>query len=102
MTLLAISPAEGILCPPPSDAASAQVFPQRRVCREEGGQVPAMEALAGESPARFRFRLVLHIVLGYALFLSAVFAALVLSLMAIFAALAARYLAGRLGTRIVR
>jgi Zn-dependent protease with chaperone function len=58
--------------------------------------VPAMEALIGASPDRFRFRLVLHIILGYALFLSAVFAALLLSLLAIFAALAARaiWLAG--------
>jgi Zn-dependent protease with chaperone function len=58
--------------------------------------VPAMEALVAASPALFRFRLVLHIVFGYALFLSAVFAALLLSLLAVFAALAARaiWLAG--------
>lgn len=58
--------------------------------------VPAMEALVSASLGRFRFRLVLHIVLGYAFFLSAVFAALLLSLLAVIAALAARaiWLAG--------
>lgn len=72
-------------------------FPNEEfVAKKAAKFVPAMEALVSESPACFRFRLVLHIVLGYALFLSAVFTALVLSLLAIFAALAARaiWLAG--------
>ena len=72
-------------------------FPdEESVARKAAKFVPAMEALVGASPRRFRFRLVLHIILGYALFLSAVFAALLLSLLAVIAALAARaiWLAG--------
>jgi hypothetical protein len=65
-------------------------FPNEEfVARKAAKFVPAMEALVSESPARFRLGLVLHIVLGYALFLSAVFAALLLSLLTIFAALVA-------------
>jgi len=72
-------------------------FPDEEFVANEAAKfVPGMEALVGASPDRFRFRLVLHIVLGYALFLSAVFAALLLSLLAVIAALAGRaiWLAG--------
>jgi Zn-dependent protease with chaperone function len=97
LTLLAISPTEGILSPPLGDAPVPNYFPDEEfVAKKAAKFVPAMEALVGASPGRFRFRLVLHIILGYALFLSAVFAALLLSLLAVIAAFAARaiWLAG--------
>jgi hypothetical protein len=46
--------------------------------------IPALERHTGASLRRFRLGLVLHIVLGYALYLSAVFAAVLLSLAAIY------------------
>jgi Zn-dependent protease with chaperone function/tetratricopeptide (TPR) repeat protein len=52
--------------------------------------IAAMEAEATAHPDRFRTRLVLHIVLGYAAYLSAAFLAMLLSLLAVFAALASR------------
>jgi len=71
--------------------AAPKHFPDEEFVANKAAKfVPAMEALVGASPDRFRFCLVLHIVLGYALFLSAVFAALLLSLLAVIAALAAR------------
>jgi len=66
------------------------------VTDKAAGFVPATEALASAHPDRFRFRVALHLVLGYAMFLSAVFLALLISLFAVFAALAGRaiWLAG--------
>jgi Zn-dependent protease with chaperone function len=72
-------------------------FPDARVVNAKAaGFIPAMEALASAHPDRFRFRVALHLVLGYAMFLSAVFIALLISLLAAFAALAGRmiWLAG--------
>lgn len=66
-------------------------FPDESVVTGEAdGFVPAMEALASRNPRRFRFRVALHLVLGYAMFLSAVFLALLISLLAVIAALASR------------
>jgi Zn-dependent protease with chaperone function len=66
-------------------------FPDESVVSDKAaGFVPAMEALASRSPARFRFRVALHLVLGYAMFLSAVFFALLIGLLAVFAAVASR------------
>jgi Zn-dependent protease with chaperone function len=52
--------------------------------------VPTMEAMARARPERFRFLSAFHIVLGYASYLSAAGVALLLSLLAIIAALASR------------
>ena len=72
-----------------SEARSS--FPDKSVVADRAAAfVPAMEALASGNPARFRFRVALHLVLGYAMFLSAVFIALLISLFAVFAALASR------------
>jgi len=60
------------------------------VAGEAAAFVPAMEALASRNPRRFRFRVALHLVLGYAMFLSATFLALLISLLAVIAALASR------------
>lgn len=66
-------------------------FPDESVVTGEAAAfVPAMEALASRNPRRFRFRVALHLVLGYAMFLSAVFLALLISLLAVIAALASR------------
>lgn len=66
-------------------------FPDESVVTgEAAGFVPAMEALASRNPRRFRFRVALHLVLGYAMFLSAVFLALLISLLAVIAVLASR------------
>lgn len=57
------------------------------VTDKAAGFVPAMEALASAYPDRFRFRVALHLVLGYAMFLSAVCLAILVSLFAVLAAL---------------
>jgi Zn-dependent protease with chaperone function len=72
-------------------------FPNESVVIDKAARfVPAMEAFATDHLDRFRFRVALHLVLGYAMFLSAVFLALLISLFAVFAALASRaiWLAG--------
>jgi Zn-dependent protease with chaperone function len=52
--------------------------------------IPKMEALAAARPDRFETRVLLHIVLGYVAYLSAVALALLLSLLAVVAAFASR------------
>lgn len=52
--------------------------------------VPKMEALAASKPGRFEFNLKSHILAGYALYLSAVLFAVLLGLLSVVAALAAR------------
>ena len=66
-------------------------FPQQNVVNAKAEEfVPAMEALAQSDLDRFRFRVALHLILGYAMFLSAVFVAVLISLFAVFAVLAGR------------
>ena len=66
-------------------------FPDESVVTGEAAAfVPAMEGLASRNPRRFRFRVALHLVFGYAMFLSAIFLALLISLFAVIAALASR------------
>ena len=66
-------------------------FPNESMVTDKAaGFVPAMEALASAHPDRFRFRVAVHLVLGYAMFLSAVFLALLISLLALVAALGSR------------
>src|ERR1700757_1951959 len=66
-------------------------FPDDKFVHDEAVKfVPDMEALAQTHPERFRFLSALHIVLGYASYLSAAGLALLLSILAILAALASR------------
>ena len=66
-------------------------FSQQNVVNAKAVEfVPAMEVLAQSHLDRFRFRVALHLVLGYAMFLSAVFVAVLISLFAVFAVLAGR------------
>jgi Zn-dependent protease with chaperone function len=68
-----------------SRAPSAFPEPQE-VARKAAAFVPAMETWAAAKPGRFRFRLALHIVAGYTLYLSVVLVALLITLVAIAAA----------------
>ncbi len=66
-------------------------FPDAKFVPEKALKfIPKMEALAAARPDRFEIRVMLHIVLGYAAYLSAVAVALLLSLLAVFAAFASR------------
>jgi Zn-dependent protease with chaperone function len=66
-------------------------FPDANFVTEKAVKfVPKMEALAAARPDRFQARVILHIVLGYAAYLSAVAVAMLFSLLAAFAALAGR------------
>jgi Zn-dependent protease with chaperone function len=66
-------------------------FPDNHFVTEKAVKfVPKMEALAAARPDRFQARMILHIVLGYTAYLSAVAMAMLLSLLAAFAALASR------------
>lgn len=66
-------------------------FPDDKFVYDEAVKfVPQMEVMARAHPERFRFLSAMHIVLGYAAYLSAVALAVLLSLFAIFAAIAAR------------
>jgi len=66
-------------------------FPDDKFVHDEAVKfVPDMEAMAQTHPERFRFLSALHIVLGYASYLSAAGLALLLSILAILAALASR------------
>src|SRR5262249_59782614 len=72
-------------------AEPSQHFVSEDFVRERASQyVPKMEALASTRPERFEFRLKSHIIAGYALYLSAVLFAILIGLLAVVAAFAAR------------
>ena len=78
-------------------SSTPKYFPDENFLTKKAEKfVPTMETSAAASLDRFRFRLVMHIALGYALYLSAVFVALLFSLLAIYAAFVGRafWLAG--------
>ncbi len=72
-------------------STAPKYFPDEKYLAEKAVKfVLRMETLAKQRPDGFRFRLALHIVLGYTFYLSAVLLTLLVSLMAIVAAIASR------------